>query len=133
MMLKNALQKKSSHITLAYLHLAVFLFGSAGVLGKALGVSAVTLVFGRTAFAAIVLGIFLRMRIQVKNVWSLSLCGLLLALHWLLFFQAILISNVTIGLMGFASFPVFAALLEPLWFKEKFLLRDLCLVIIVIL
>jgi drug/metabolite transporter (DMT)-like permease len=38
--------------------------------------------------------------------------GVLLAVHWMAFFAAIQASTVAIGLLGFASFPLFVPLLE---------------------
>ena len=38
--------------------------------------------------------------------------------HWILFFESIIVSSVAIGLMGFASFPIFVTWLEPIWFKK---------------
>lgn len=126
--------KITNRLSLFYLHVAVFLFGCAGVIGKALALPAIILVFGRTFFAAIALLIFLRQRILTSQLsfWALIFCGLLLAIHWLLFFQAILVSSVTIGLVGFASFPVFVTLIEPFIFNEKLTLRDLLLALSVI-
>ena len=38
--------------------------------------------------------------------------GVLLALHWLAFFAAIQVSTVAIGLLGYASFPLFTLAAE---------------------
>lgn len=38
--------------------------------------------------------------------------GVLLAVHWVAFFAAIQVSTVAVGLLGFASFPLFVPLLE---------------------
>ncbi len=103
------------------LHLAVLLFGTAGVFGKFLAVPAVVLVFGRTLFATLGLTAWLALRRELTMRGlrpGLLLCGVLLAAHWLSFFQAVLESSVAVGLMGFASFPVFVTWLEPWWFKE---------------
>lgn len=115
----------SSHTplrALIALHLAVFLFGSAGVFGKLLMIPAILLVFGRTFFATLALGVFLRTRAFTnKNIsyWKMAICGILLAVHWLLFFESIIVSSIAVGLMGFASFPIFVAWLEPFWFKKQ--------------
>jgi len=73
-----------------YLHLAVLLFGAAGVLGKILALAPLTLVFGRSLFAALsLLPIVLWKR---DGNWRRAgkravLCGALLAMHWLSFLQ----------------------------------------------
>lgn len=113
--------KKTELPSLFALHIAVFLFGAAGVLGKLLAVSALLLVFGRTLFAALCLLPLLAYQRQLhfRDVSkSILACGLLLAIHWLTFFASLNFGPVAFGLMGFASFPLFVALLEPWFFKE---------------
>lgn len=52
---------------------------------------------------------------------KLSAVGILIALHWIFFFKAIKISNVSITLAVFSTGSFFAALLEPFFFKRKML------------
>jgi drug/metabolite transporter (DMT)-like permease len=52
-------------------------------------------------------------------------CGALLALHWVTFFQAIQVSTVAVGLLSYSTAPVFVAVLEPPWFRERFSSRAL--------
>jgi drug/metabolite transporter (DMT)-like permease len=101
-------------------NIAVLLFGLAGVLGKLSLLPAPLIVFGRSFFAAIVLlaicwlrNVSLRPK-RSRDSYLLFGQGVLLALHWTAFFQAINVSNVAIGLLSFASFPLFTAILEPL-------------------
>lgn len=113
---------------LAYveLHIAVLLFGFSGLFGKLISASPNVIVFGRSAFAAIVIFIGIKLfsiRLDVvskKSLFTMSLSGLVLALHWVTFFHAIQISTVAIGLVGFATFPVFVTFLEPLLSDKKF-------------
>src|SRR5215831_6164413 len=104
---------------------AVMLFGLAGVLGKMTGLPATIIVFGHVVVAgaalsvvALTLGASLRPR---KARDALILCGqgLLLAVHWVAFFQSINVSNVAIGLLSFSSFPLFTALLEPTLLRQR--------------
>ncbi|MDE2431053.1 MAG: hypothetical protein KGM99_20215, partial [Burkholderiales bacterium] len=65
------------------LHVAVFLFGSAGVVGKTLSLSALVLVFGRTFFAALsLLPLLLYQRqLSLRGIpKTVVLCGVLLAI-----------------------------------------------------
>ncbi|MFZ6732126.1 DMT family transporter [Undibacterium sp. Ji42W] len=113
--------RKTALPALFALHIAVFLFGAAGVLGKSLAVSSLMLVFGRTLFAALCLIPVLayQRQLHVRDVSKSDvLCGFLLAMHWLTFFASLNFAPVAFGLMGFASFPLFVALLEPWFFKE---------------
>lgn len=121
---------------LVQIHVAVFLFGLAGLFGKLVAQPAVIIVLGRVFFGAIALFILYQYRGQSirlkrrKDYLWFSLFGLILAIHWLTFFHSIQISSVAIGLLTYSTFPVFTAFLEPYFFKEKFLLRDLLLAII---
>jgi drug/metabolite transporter (DMT)-like permease len=106
-------------------NVAVLLFGLAGVLGKLSLLPAPLIVFGRSFFAGIVLlavcllrHISLRPK-QSRDGYLLLGQGVLLALHWTAFFQAINVSNVAIGLLSFSSFPLFTAILEPLLFHQR--------------
>ncbi len=102
------------------LRAAVLLFGAAGLFGKWLPVSPFNLVFGRTLFAALALAAVLRGRGLRSGAapGAMVLNGVLLAVHWVTFFQAIQASSVAIGLLGFASFPLFVTLLAPLLLGE---------------
>lgn len=107
------------------IHLAVFLFGFPGLFGKWLPLSPPLIVFGRVLFASIILALILLLMKKSFRVRSsrdtmlLALCGLILAIHWSLFFKSVQVSSVAIGLLAYSSFPVFTAFLEPLVFKEK--------------
>lgn len=121
---------------LVQIHIAVFLFGLAGLFGKLVAQPAVIIVLGRVFFGAIALlilyqyrGQSIRLKRRKDYLWF-SLFGFILAIHWLTFFHSIQISSVAIGLLTYSTFPVFTAFLEPYFFKEKFLLRDLLLAII---
>ncbi len=98
---------------LAALHLAVLLFGFAGLFGKWLALSPVAIVLGRTLVAALALGVLVAARREgARPTLGLAGNGLVLAVHWVTFFEAIRVSTVAIGLLGFASFPLFVLLLE---------------------
>jgi drug/metabolite transporter (DMT)-like permease len=111
---------------IAQIHIAVFLFGFAGLFGKFLSCSPLYLVFGRTFFAAIALLCFARffsktalLDFTKKQILFFLLQGVLLAVHWWSFFLSIQISSVAIGLITYSTFPLFVTFLEPLFFKEK--------------
>src|SRR5437773_2929482 len=113
-----AMTPHPSHLTpatsLAALHVAVALFGFAGLFGKWLDWDPVAIVFGRTVVAALVLGLVVAARRteRVGPSWTLAGNGAILALHWVAFFAAIEVSSVAIGLVGFASFPLFVIVIE---------------------
>jgi drug/metabolite transporter (DMT)-like permease len=95
------------------LHAAVALFGFAGLFGKWLAWPAIAIVLGRTTIAAMALAAIARLRGEHgAPSWPLAFNGAVLALHWVSFFAAIQRSTVAIGLLGFASFPLFVLALE---------------------
>lgn len=110
---------------LVEIHVAVLLFGLAGLFGKFLSLSPLVIVFGRTSFAALTLSAILfysKTQIRTKSIQDftvLVLLGIILAIHWVTFFHAIQISTVAVGLLTFSTFPVFVTFMEPYFFKEK--------------
>ena len=109
-----------------------------GLFGKFLTFSPLLIVQGRTVFAfgALLLALFfLRKKIFFSDLreWLwLALSGSILGVHWIAFFQAIQVSTVAIGLLSFASYPLFTTLLEPLFFREPLRVRNVFAALIVI-
>ena len=63
---------------------------------------------------------------------ALMVSGSILGIHWIAFFEAIQVSTVAIGLLSFASYPLFTTLLEPLFFKEVLRRQNVVAALIVI-
>lgn len=107
------------------IHIAVLLFGIAGLFGKFLFLPPLVIVLGRTFFAALTLSTILfysktQMRTKsIRDFTVLILLGIVLAVHWTTFFHAIQISTVAVGLITFSTFPVFVTFMEPYFFNEK--------------
>lgn len=108
------------------LHAAVLLFGFAGLFGKWLALSPVLIVLGRTVVAAAALGLVRHQMQAFRRPINLRLLanGAVLALHWVSFFAAIQVSTVAIGLLGYASFPLFTLVLEGLFLRARWQWRD---------
>lgn len=110
---------------LGAVHAAVFLFGFPGLFATWLAWPTVTIVLARVLFAALALGLAGALSRRdflprpARDLVPLALCGLILAAHWTMFFEAVRVSSVAVGLLAYATFPVFAALLEPLAFRER--------------
>jgi drug/metabolite transporter (DMT)-like permease len=58
---------------------------------------------------------------------AFALLGVLLAVHWTTFFQAVQTSGVALALITFSTFPTFVAFLEPLFSREKLRAVDIVL------
>ncbi|HEX2349702.1 MAG TPA: DMT family transporter [Ktedonobacterales bacterium] len=106
-------------------NIATLFFGLAGVLGSLTGLPAPLITLGRAAFAGLALGgwaLLARLSLRPRAGRDLAILiaqGVLLAIHWSAFFQAIVVSNVAIGLLAFSSFPLFTAALEPLLLRQR--------------
>jgi drug/metabolite transporter (DMT)-like permease len=112
------------------IHVAVILFGFAGLFGKFLALPPTAIVLGRTVFAALTLmlvALGMRQKLAIRSLrdgMAFVVIGVILAIHWSTFFQSIQISTVAIGLLTFSSFPVFITFMEPYFFNEKIHLFD---------
>ncbi|MEY4962745.1 MAG: hypothetical protein RLZZ323_64 [Bacteroidota bacterium] len=119
------------------LHLIVFIWGFTAILGALITIPAEDLVWYRMLFASIFLGIFLLTRkktfkIPIRGLFQLIFVGLLIALHWIFFFQAIHIANVSITLSVFSLGAFFASLLEPIFYGRKVLWYEVFFGLIII-
>jgi len=108
------------------LHGAVLLFGFAGLFGKWLDVPPAFIVLGRTIVAAAALAALRTMRREARPPFDVRLvaAGAALALHWVAFFAAIQVASVAIGLLGYASFPLFVLVLERVVLGQRWGRRE---------
>ncbi|MDY5846670.1 MAG: DMT family transporter [Bariatricus sp.] len=121
---------KSDNKGLLSVHLAVFLFGVVGLFAKLVNLPAVIIVLGRVFFSSLFLWIFLFIRKQ--RIWLyerneylwMAAAGVILAVHWSSFMQAIQSSTVAVGTLTFSTFPLFVTFMEPYLFHEKLKVRD---------
>lgn len=118
---------------LASLHLAVALFGIAGLFGAWLALPPALIVLGRTAIAAAALAIVaVATRVRSRPTAGLALNGAVLAIHWVAFFAAIQVAGVAVGLIGFASFPLWTLILERLSGERRPGTRDAAVALLVV-
>jgi len=104
------------------LHLAVAGFGLAGVFGKLIGLDPVAIVAGRAGFAALAIALTLILRGRGRDLaprtgreWSGLALGLLLAVHWCTFFQAVKVATVGVALVSFSVAPILLLVMEAAW------------------
>lgn len=115
------------------IHIAVLLFGGAGLFGKLIEISAGGIVLGRAGLAALFLLFFQLLKKQkirlhtTKDFFIFCFLGLTLAFHWTAFFESIQQSTVAIGVLTFSTFPVFTSFLEPILYKQAFKVKDVLL------
>ena len=114
------------------LHIAVFLAGFTGVLGVLITLNEGLIVWYRMTITVISLFLLLLWQNKLQKVGSskaiqLMLIGGLIAIHWVCFYGSIKYSNVSIGLVCFASTGLFTAILEPMMTQKKFSWAELLL------
>lgn len=129
---------ESSKKNLIILHLTVIIWGFTGVLGGLISINAVQMVWHRVLIATITLLLYFffskkSLKITQKNLLQYFLTGGLVALHWILFFHAIKVSTVSVGLVCLSSFTLFTAILEPLIKKKAIEIGDITVGFIIIL
>jgi len=118
---------------LVFLHVAVALFGVAGLFGAWLPLPPVAIVLGRTAVATLALGVVaVATRTWGPPTAGLALNGVVLAAHWVSFFAAIQASSVAVGLIGYASFPLWTLVLERISGERRGTRRDLAVAMLVV-
>lgn len=120
------------------LHFIVFLWGFSGILGKLVSIPAYEMVFYRSLLSAIGITIVMlivrdRFHVTTKQLVNLFLIGGIVGLHWVAFFEAGRVSNVSVSLVGFATNSLWTAILDPLFQKRAIKKFELLLGCIVIL
>ena len=122
---------------LTSLHIMVVILGLTGVFGKLISLSAIHLVWYRMGIAFISIAIFLAFKKQLFSVSKKDFLGLLgvgalVTFHWLCFFESIKVSTVSVAVVCLATSSLFSALIEPFFFKRKFLFYEVIMGIVVV-
>lgn len=73
------------------------------------------------------------LKVSPKTFLVLIIAGITIASHWVTFFMAIKVSNVSIALATMSTGALFTALLEPIWYGRKLILYELIFGLLVIL
>lgn len=115
-----------------HLHVIVFIWGFTAILGKMITVDAIPLVWYRMFLASIFIGLYFlirkkKFRIDRAGIIKFLFTGLIIALHWITFFKAIKVSNVSVALVTMSTGAFFTSLIEPIFFKRKIRLLEILL------
>ena len=116
--------KRSHRSSLIWMHLIVIIYGFTAILGKLIEMPAIQMVWYRMLFAALGLWIYLLLKkkkvtLPIRETILFIAIGFIVAIHWITFFHAIKIANISITLGIFSSGALFASILEPLFFKKR--------------
>lgn len=115
------------------LHLSVVLAGFTGLFGKLITLNEATLSWYRLFFTTLILIVFTGLpKIGIKKFLQIAGNGTLLGLHWMLFYASIKASNVSIGVVCFASIGFFTSIFEPLIFHRRIAWSEVLLALITI-
>ena len=106
------------------LHFIIFIWGFTAVLGALISLEAIPLVWYRISLALPFLLVWilyrkLPLKVSPKSMVKFALGGFIIALHWVGFFMAIKVSNVSVALVTLSTGAFFTSLLEPLFFRRK--------------
>ena len=129
------LSKKKS---LIILHIIIFIWGFTGILGKLIQMSSIPLVFNRMIIAFISLIIFEffllnKKEISLKNKMYFFGTGILISIHWVLFFEAINIYNVSLAVTCLSTTAFFTSIIDPIFKKNKIQTHEILLSFFVII
>lgn len=107
-----------------HLHFIVFIWGFTAVLGALISIDAIPLVWYRMGMAVVVLLFFAfftkrNLKQSPKAIIQFSIVGFFIAVHWICFFYAIKISNVSITLAAMSTGALFGSFIEPIFYKKK--------------
>lgn len=106
------------------LHIAVFLAGFTGILGKLITLNEGALVWYRLFLTSATMWVLFYFTKKLKKVdWrdrlKLTGIGALSAFHWVTFYGAINYANVSVALVCFSGVGFFTALIEPLVTRSR--------------
>lgn len=119
------------------LHAVILIWGFTGILGKLIQIPSVNIVWYRMLIACVALFVYLKLskfslKVSVNSLLKLFGVGIIVALHWIFFFEALKVSTVSVTLTTLASATLFTGVLEPFFFKRKLVLYELVFGILVI-
>ena len=121
-----------------HLHVIVFIWGFTAILGKLISLEALDLVWYRMVFASVIMTFVVlfnkeKMKVPFNVLVGFIVSGIIIAAHWLTFYQAIKVSNVSITLACLSTGAFFASILEPIFYKRKVIWYELLFGVIVVI
>jgi drug/metabolite transporter (DMT)-like permease len=119
------------------IHACVVLWGFTAILGKAISLPALQLVWWRMGIVCLSLLCLPRVwralrAVPGRRLLEFAGIGSVVALHWLTFYGAIKLANASVAATCIALAPVFLALVEPLIARRRFAAHELLLGVAVV-
>lgn len=121
-----------------HLHVIVFIWGFTAILGKLISLEALDLVWYRMLFASVIMTFVVllskeKVKVPFNVLIGFIISGIIIAAHWLTFYQAIKVSNISITLACLSTGAFFASILEPIFYKRKVIWYELLFGVIVVI
>ena len=106
------------------LHIAVFLAGFTGILGRLITLNEGMIVWYRLLLTAatmwVLFGLMKKLKkIPLVDILKIAGVGFIAAMHWVTFYGSIKYSNVSVALVCFSAIGFFTALFEPLILRKR--------------
>ncbi|WP_075591307.1 DMT family transporter [Labilibacter marinus] len=107
------------------LNIAIIFMSTSGALARYIELPVPVVIASRALFGGMFIYLFCRwkgfnLKINKKDRGVIVLSGVLMGLHWVTYFYALVLSSVAVGMISLFTFPVITSLLEPLMLKKKF-------------
>lgn len=120
-----------------HLNFLVFIAGFTAILGELISLEAIPLVWYRMLIAGVLMFGFIKIKkislvLPFRIILKFFLAGIVIALHWITFFAAIKVSNISITLAMFSTGAFFASLIEPIFYKRKIIPYEIIFGLLVI-
>ncbi|MCM5661461.1 DMT family transporter [Galbibacter mesophilus] len=120
-----------------HLHFIVFIWGFTAVLGALITIDAIPLVWFRMLLASFFVWLYVAfkkfpLKVPKKALGIFIVAGITIALHWIFFFMAIKVSNVSVTLATISTGAFFTAILEPIFYKRKIIWYEIAFGVIVV-
>lgn len=116
--------KKGTLSSYIILHFVIIIYGFTAIIGRFITIPALNLVWYRMLIATVCFAGWILIskksfKLPKKISWQLLGVGSVVGLHWITFFGAVKLSNVSVTLGCMASATLFTSLLEPLILRRK--------------
>lgn len=72
-------------------------------------------------------------KIPSRTILQLSATGLIILIHWLCFYGAIKVSNVSVTMVAFSTGTLFSSIIEPIFFKRRVRIYEVIIGLVIII
>lgn len=119
------------------LHFVVFIWGFSPILGRFIKVDVWPLIWYRILFTVIGMFIYFKiikqdLSISKKDLLKLGGIGMIILVHWLAFYGAIKVSNVSVTMVAFSTGTLFSSVIEPILYKRRMRVYEIFIGLVII-